>query len=312
MKKVAFLDKGHPYLLQQLQHLGYQLVHHEQTALEELLPLLPALSGIVLRSRLTLDQAFLERCHNLEFIARMGIGLEHVDLDYADSRGIKVLNSPEGSRDTVAEHTLGLILGLLHRLQQANLQIRAGKWERKRNRGSELRHRTVGLIGYGNIGRAVAQRLSCFGCRTIAYDKFKTNYGDQYAEAVNLAELQAFADVVSIHIPFSEANHHFIDADLLAAFSRPIFLVNTARGLVLDTSALAIALQQGQVIGAALDVLEYEEQAFNQLDLDRLPAPFQYLRQVENVILTPHTAGLSHEVMEAHAKVLAQKIAALR
>ena len=309
--KVALIDKTHPVLIEKLTALGYQCEDVHQLPDEVIESQLPTYTGLIIRSRYTLDQAFIDRCTHLKFIARMGIGLEHVDVDYAEQKGIRVLNSPEGSRDTVAEHTLGLMLGLLHYLQHSNLQIREGIWDRKANRGHELRHRTVGIIGYGNIGSAVAERLKVFGCRVIAYDKYKSGFGNVYVEEVSLAYLQQYADVVTVHIPYEEANHHFVNRDFLEAFQNPIFLINTARGLVLNTEELVEALQSGQVRAAALDVLEYEEQAFNQLELELLPAAFQYLRQSSNVILTPHTAGLSLEVMEAHGKVLGEKIMSL-
>lgn len=309
--KVALIDKTHPVLIDKLTALGYQCEDVHQLPDEEVKLQLSTYTGLIIRSRFTLDKAFIDRCTNLMFIARMGIGLEHVDLDYAAQKGIKVLNSPEGSRDTVAEHTLGLMLGLLHHLQHSNLQIREGIWDRKANRGHELRHRTVGIIGYGNIGSAVAERLKVFGCRILAYDKYKSGFGNDYVEEVSLAYLQQHADVVTVHIPYETDNHHFINQNFLSPFKKPVFLINTARGLVLNTAELVEALQSGQVRAAALDVIEYEEQAFNQLDLESLPEDFQYLRQSPNVILTPHTAGLSLEVMEAHGRVLGEKIGAL-
>lgn len=312
MKKIVlFLDKPHPYLPEQLERLGYECRHAYTESQEALQPVLSACTGIILRSRFTLDRAFLESCPGLQFIARMGIGLEHIDLAYAKSRGIAVLNSPEGSRDTVAEQTLGMMLSLLNNINKADREIRQGRWYRKANHSYELRHRTVGIIGYGNIGSAVAQRLNCFGCHVLAYDKYRYNYGSALAEEASLEQLQAEADVVTVHIPYSEENHHFIKEPLLQGFAKPIFLLNTARGLVLDTAALVRQLESGQVLGAALDVLEYEEQSFNTLELDTLPEPFQYLRRAENVILTPHTAGLSREVMGAHARVLVEKIGVL-
>lgn len=308
---VIFIDQPHPHLPARLQSAGYTVLERTGTALPDLWPELAQAEGIVLRSRFTIDQAFLERCPNLRFIARMGIGLEHVDVAYAEQRGIAVLNSPEGSRDTVAEQAVGMMLGLLNYIAKADREIRRGVWDRKGNRSFELRHRTVGILGYGNTGSAVAQRLSGFGCRVMAYDKYKTGYADGQAEEVSLEALQGAADIVTVHIPYSTSNHYFINEALLTGFAKPIYLLNTARGVVLDTAALVRQLEAGQVLGAALDVLEYEEQAFNNLELDGLPPPFQYLRQSERVILTPHTAGLSHEVMEAHAQVLARKILAL-
>ena len=308
--KVILIDPAHPYLVERLVQSGYEVDDHHNTPLDELQPLLGAYFGMVIRSRFTLDEGFLNRCAGLKFIARMGIGLEHIDVQYAKGKGILVLNSPEGSRDTVAEHTMGFILGLLNHLQRSNLQVRGGQWIRDGNKGYELRHRTVGIIGYGNIGSAVAQRLSSFGCRVIAYDKFKANFGGVLAEEVSLETVFREADVVTLHIPYEDYNHYFVNRRFLESFRKPIFLVNTSRGLVLETTALVEALQSGKVLGAGLDVIEYEEQSFYKLEVERLPAPFQYLRQAENVILTPHIAGLSHEVMGAHARVLAEKIEA--
>ncbi|MCB9287752.1 MAG: NAD(P)-binding domain-containing protein [Lewinellaceae bacterium] len=309
-RKVILIDPAHPYLIEHLVQLGYEVEDHHNTPVDELQPLLGGYFGMVIRSRFTLDEEFLNRCTGLKFIARMGIGLEHIDVQYARGKGILVLNSPEGSRDTVAEHTMGFILGLLNHIQRANLQIREGKWIREGNKSYELRHRTVGIIGYGNIGSAVAQRLSSFGCRVIAYDKFKANFGGVLAEEVSLETIFREADVVTLHIPYEDYNHYFVNRRFLNSFRKPIFLVNTARGLVLETAALAEALQSGKVLGAGLDVIEYEEQSFNKLEVESLPEPFQYLRRAENVILTPHIAGLSHEVMGAHARVLVEKIEA--
>ncbi|MCB9264751.1 MAG: NAD(P)-binding domain-containing protein [Lewinellaceae bacterium] len=309
-RKVILIDPAHPYLVEHLVQLGYEVEDHHNTPVDELQPLLGGYFGMVIRSRFTLDEEFLNRCTGLKFIARMGIGLEHIDVQYARGKGILVLNSPEGSRDTVAEHTMGFILGLLNHIQRANLQIREGKWIREGNKSYELRHRTVGIIGYGNIGSAVAQRLSSFGCRVIAYDKFKANFGGVLAEEVSLETIFREADVVTLHIPYEDYNHYFVNRRFLNSFRKPIFLVNTARGLVLETAALAEALQSGKVLGAGLDVIEYEEQSFNKLEVESLPEPFQYLRRAENVILTPHIAGLSHEVMGAHARVLVEKIEA--
>ncbi len=308
---VILIDPPHPHLPARLEAAGYTVLEHTATPLPGLWAELQEAEGLVLRSRFTIDRDFLERCPKLRFIARMGIGLEHIDVDCAEQRGIAVLNSPEGSRDTVAEQAVGMMLGLLNHIAKADREIRRGRWDRKGNRSFELHRRTVGIIGYGNTGSAVAQRLSGFGCRVLAYDKYKTGYGDGRAEEASLAALQAEADIVTVHIPYSEANHYFINEALITGFAKPIYLLNTARGLVLDTAALVRQMEAGQVLGAALDVLEYEEQAFNTLELEELPAPFQYLRQSDRVILTPHTAGLSHEVMEAHARVLARKILAL-
>ncbi|MCB0570871.1 MAG: NAD(P)-binding domain-containing protein [Phaeodactylibacter sp.] len=307
-RKVILIDKAHPYLVEHLTQMGYECHDHQHAPLDEVEAMIGGYFGLVIRSRFSLGREFLDKCTELKFIARMGIGLEHIDVEYAERKGIRVFNSPEGSRDTVAEHTVGLILGLTHFLFRAGLQVREGEWVREANKSYELRHRTVGIIGFGNIGSAVAQRLSSFGCRVIAYDKFKANYGGMLAEEVSLETIFREADIVTLHIPYADYNHHFVDQAFLGSFHNPIFLVNTSRGLVLDTQALVNAHRAGRLLGAALDVVEYEEQSFSTLDITAMPEPFQYLRRADNVILTPHTAGMSREVMGAHARVLVEKV----
>ncbi len=307
-RKVLFIDQTAPVLWERLTAMGYECLDYSQTERDALRPLLADCFGMVVRSRIKLDEDFLADAKVLQFIARSGVGLEHIDLEYAAKRGIQVLPSPEGSRDTVGEHTIGLLLSLMNNLARADREVRAGQWIREGNRGVELKGKTVGIIGYGNMGTAFAQRLQGFGVRVIAYDKFKTNYGDDYAEAVDLATLQAEADVISLHIPFLPENQYFIDRQFLAQCKKSIFIVNTARGLVLNTADLVEAIQSGKVAGAALDVLEYEDMSFIHLDPLQLPAPFQYLKTADNVVLSPHIAGWSFESEPGHARALADKI----
>jgi D-3-phosphoglycerate dehydrogenase len=250
----------------------------------------------------------LNKGKNLAFVARSGVGLEHIDLETAAQLGIQVLSSPEGSRDTVAEHAIGMLLMLMNNLGLADRQIREGNWVRAANRGIEIKGKTIGIIGYGNMGSAFAQKISGFGARLIAYDKFKTNYGDNLVQEVELEQIWAEADIVTLHIPYLPENHYFVDDAFLQKFKKPIYLVNTARGTVLNTADLVKNLQSGKVLGAALDVFEYEEQSFENLKPADLPEPFQYLRRANNVVLTPHLAGSSLEANEGHARVLAQKI----
>lgn len=309
-RKVIFTDPTEPGLWQGLTELGYHCINHEKTSREEVLADLTDAFGIVCRSRLQIDRTFLDAAPGLAFVARSGVGVEHIDLDYAAARGVEVLTSPEGSRDTVAEHTLGLLLMLMNNLARADREIRAGQWIRGGNRGYEIKGRTVGILGYGNMGQATARRLQGFGCRVLAYDKYRTNYGDEYAEAVDLSTLQAEAEILSIHIPYSKSNHYFINATFLAAFRHPIWLVNTARGLVLETQALLDALAEGQVRGAALDVVEYEDQSFTAFQPGQAPEGFQRLLELPNVVLSPHIAGWSYESEAGHARVLVEKIRA--
>lgn len=309
-RRIILLDRPHPFLIEALQARGLELSMHYETPREEVLRLLPEYDGVVMRSRLHADAAFLQQGSRLRFLAREGVGVEHIDLDCATRLGIEVITSPEGSRNTVAEHTLGLLLSLMNHLARADRQIRQGQWLREPNRGYEIFGKTVGILGYGNMGSAFAQRLAGFGCRVIAYDKYKADYGDKYAEAVDLPALQRESDILSLHIPYVPSNHYFVNDAFLSAFSKNIFLVNTARGTVLETEALVQHLQSGHVLGAALDVLEYEETSFEFLDFPALPPAFQYLRQAENVVLSPHIAGWSFESKLGHAQVLAEKIRA--
>lgn len=307
-RKILLIDQPHPFLEQRLTELNFECIPFYQNSKEEIFAVLPECFGVVIRSRFQVDRAFLDRGCQLAFVAREGVGLEHIDTEYAELKGIKVLYSPEGSRDTVAEHALGLLLMLMNKLSVADCQIRNGQWLREANRGIEIKGKTVGIIGYGNMGSALAQRLKGFEARVIAYDKFKFGYADAHAEEVNLQTLFEESDIVSLHIPYSTDNHYFVDGDFLSRFQKKIFLVNTARGMVLKTSDLVDHLQSGKVLGAALDVLEYEETSFNFLDFESLPEPFQYLIQAENVVLSPHIAGWSVESKFGHARVLVEKI----
>lgn len=309
-RTLLFIDPTEPLLWNHLTQLGFNCVDLRQATAEEVMQLLPNAFGVIIRSRMRVDRTFIDTGKQLAFIARSGVGTEHIDLVYAAEKGIEVFTSPEGSRDTVGEHTLGLLLMLMNNLARADRQVRSGEWVRGGNRGYEIKGKTVGIIGYGNMGTAFAQRLQGFDCQVIAYDKFKQNYGNENAQAVSLPELQAKADIVSIHIPYTPENHHFINGELLAGFHKPIWIVNTARGLVLHTEDLVKALDQGSVRGAALDVIEYEDQSFVHLDPKNQPEPFQRLLELPNVVLNPHIAGWSYEAEEGHAKTLARKIEA--
>lgn len=307
-RKVIFVDEPHPFLSDRLPALGFNCQFLYRAGREEILAAISDCFGLVVRSRIRIDHELLKAAGHLAFIARLGVGVEHIDMAYAAARGITVLTSPEGSRDTVAEHALGMLLMLMNHLGRADRQIRNGEWVRAGNRATELKGKTVGILGYGNMGTAFARRLQGFDVRVLAYDKFKTHYGDAFAEAVDLSTLQRESDVLSIHIPFTPENHYFVNAAFFKGFAKPIFLVNTARGTVLDTAALVEAMECGIVAGAALDVIEYEEMSFENLQPLHLPAPFQYLVHSDRTVLTPHIAGWSWESNEGHARTLAEKI----
>ncbi len=307
-RKILLIDQAHPLLEEKLTAANFECLPMYQASLEEIYDVLPECFGVVMRSRFKADKKFIDRGINLKFIAREGVGLEHIEVDYAEIKGIQVLYSPEGSRDTVAEHTLGMLLVLLNKLAIADRQVRAGEWNRESNRGIEIKGKTIGIIGYGNMGSALALRLKGFEANVIAYDKFKFGYEDDNVKEVKLETIFEQSDIVSLHIPYSTDNHYFVNADFLSRFQKNIFLLNTARGMVLNTADLVEALKSGKVQGAALDVLEYEETSFNFLDFRQLPSPFQYLIHAVNVVLSPHIAGWSVESKLGHARVLAEKI----
>ena len=306
---IAFLDKAaHPYLRSALEEEGHRVEELFTCDRAQVLLRLPQYDGFMIRSRFDVDRELLDAAGDrLKFVARWGVGTDHIDLDYARERGVRVFNSPEGSKHTVAEHTVGMLLMLLNHLGRADREVRDGQWVRRENIGTELQYLTVGLIGYGNMGQMTARRLQGFGCKVITHDRFRKDYGDAYAEEVSLEELQRRANVVSLHI-FLEGNRYYVNRDWFAAFANPIYLINTSRGLVVNTEDLVGAMEAGKVLGAALDVNEYEEQSFVALRPDELPEPYQYLRRSPRTVLTPHIAGWSHEAEEGHARTLFQKI----
>lgn len=308
MAHFIFLDKAaHPYFAAALEAAGHSWEDHSNTPRAEVLLQLPRFDGLMVRSRLQIDRELMDANPKLRFIARWGVGTEHIDLAYAKAQGIAVFTSPEGSKNAVAEHTVGMLLMLLNHLGRADRQIRAGQWVRRANTGRELGALTVGLIGYGNMGKATAQRLSGFGCKVIAHDKYLQNYGDDYAQAVSLESLQAQADVVSLHLSL-EGNIYYANKDWIAAFAKPFYFINTARGLAVHTPDLVAALESAKVLGAALDVIEYEDQSFTSLEPDQQPAAFQRLLEMDQVLLTPHIAGWSFEAEEGHARTLITKL----
>ena len=308
MKKILLIDQPHLFLEERLTELGFELLRFYQAEESEIWEALPHCFGVVMRSRFQAGKNFIDQGKNLRFIAREGVGVEHIDVAYAESKGIQIIISPEGSRDTVAEHALGLLLALMNNLTRADRQVRSGQWTREGNRAIEIKGKTIGIIGYGNMGSALAQRLKGFDARLLAYDKFKSNYSAGSVEEVNLKTIFEESDIISLHIPYSTDNHYFVNDTFLSSFRKNIFLVNTARGLILNTADLVKHLKSGKVRGAALDVLEYEETSFNFLKFDKLPADFQYLSQADNVVLSPHIAGWSFESKLKHAQVLAEKI----
>lgn len=307
--KVLHLDENHPLLIEQLNTLGF--VNHEDytSSKAEVENKINQYDGIVIRSRFPVDASFLEKATNLKFIGRVGAGLENIDLDYARQQNIKLFNAPEGNRDAVAEHALGLLLNLTNRLFIAHNEVRQGVWLREENRGEEIMGKTVGIIGYGYMGKAFARRLQGFGCEVICYD-IKDNVGDLNAKQVSLDEFFQKVQILSLHVPITALTRNMVNADFLASFQHNIWLINTARGEVINTTDLVEALDNGKVKGAGLDVLEYEKSSFENLFSDRaeMSEAFSRLIHTENVILSPHVAGWTIESKAKLAQTIVNKI----
>ena len=306
--KIAFLDTVHYYLKDQLEAAGHECVDYTQNDLEKILEVAHEFEGIIIRSRFTIDQAFIEKAPNLKFIARSGAGMENIAIEVAESRGIKLFNAPEGNRNAVAEHALGMLLTLFNNLLKADLEIRKGIWDREGNRGYELEGKTIGIIGYGNNGSAFAKLLQGFDVEVLAYDKYKSGFGDDRVEEVELEEIFKRADVLSFHIPQNEETLFMADQSFFAHFEKPIYLINLSRGKIMKTSALLEAIDSGKILGACLDVLEYENASFESLFDGEMSTDFKRLLESSKVILSPHVGGWSHESYYKLSKVLAEKI----
>ena len=303
--KVLFIDTVHPCLADELESLGYICEWKTELSSEEISAIIGNYEGLVLRSKMKLDQAFLEKATGLKFIARSGSGMENIDVAFAESKGIKCFNSPEGSRDAVGEHALALLLALFNKLLSADKNVRAGGWDREGHRGVEITGKTVGIIGYGNMGSSFAEKLSGFNCTVLAYDKYKTGFGNNAVAEVSLEELQEKADVISFHVPLTEETTHYLNAAFIESCTQPFYLLNTSRGKVVDTPALKEALENGQVAGAGLDVLEGESSSFEKVGQN---PELSYLFGANNVILSPHVAGWTTESYRKLSQVLADKI----
>lgn len=308
---ILHIDSNHPLLWNQLEQAGF--VNHEDftSSKADIEAKIHNYQGIVIRSRFKIDQTFLDKATNLQFIARVGAGLESIDCEYAQSKNIALIAAPEGNRNAVAEHSLGMILSLFNNLNQADAEIRAGHWNRESNRGHELDGKTVGIIGYGNMGKAFAKKLGGFEVEVLCYD-IQENVGDANARQVSFAEFLEKVDVLSLHLPWTPETDKMVDAAFINGFAKPLWIINTSRGKNIVTTDLVSALQSGKVLGAGLDVLEYEKLSFETLFQDATtPEAFQYLLNAKNVILTPHIAGWTFESHERLAQVIVNKIKAL-
>ena len=310
--KILLLDSNHPLITEQLLAKGFILEEDFTSSYDEVLQKINQYDGIIIRSRIPLDKNFLENAQNLKFIARVGAGMENIDLETAKNLGISLINSPEGNRDAVAEHVVAMLLILMNRLFIASEEVKNGIWKREENRGDELLGKTFGIIGYGNMGKATAKKLSGFGVEVIFYD-ILPNLEDEFAKQVSLEELQERADILSLHIPLDASTEYLVDEGFVSKMKKNFYLVNTARGKNVKTSAIVDALKSGKVKAAALDVLEYEKSSFENLDTStslgtRNKEDLQFLLESNQVIVTPHIAGWTHQSKEKLAQFIVDKI----
>ena len=305
--KILHLDKNHPLLIEQLIKAGYKNEEDYTSSKSDIEQIISGYDGIVIRSRFKCDSTFIAAGTNLKFIARVGAGLESIDVPFAESKGITLISAPEGNCNAVGEHTLGMLLSLFNKLNKADLEVKKGKWNREANRGIELDGKTVGIIGYGNMGKAFSKKLQGFDCKVICYD-IKEDVGDKNATQVSLITFQKEVDVVSLHIPWTPLTNRMINSDFINQFSKPFWLLNTARGKSVVTSDLVLALKKGQLLGAGLDVLEFEKSSFESLFSNKIPASLSELLSMDNVILSPHIAGWTIESKEKLAQVIVDKI----
>jgi D-3-phosphoglycerate dehydrogenase len=306
--KILHIDSNHPLLWEQLEQAGFQNEADFTSSKTEIEAKIQDYHGIVIRSRFKIDKAFIDKASKLKFIARVGAGLESIDCDYAFSKNIQLIAAPEGNRNAVGEHTIGMLLSLMNKLNRADKLVREGKWIREGNRGYELEGKTVGIIGYGNMGKSFAKKLKGFDVDVLCYD-IQDNVADENAKQVSIKELQAKSDVLSLHIPWTPETDKLLNTEFINRFAKPFWFINTSRGKNVVTDDLVAALETGKILGAGLDVLEYEKLSFENLfiETERLKA-FDYLLQAENVLLTPHIAGWTYESHEKLAQVIVDKI----
>jgi D-3-phosphoglycerate dehydrogenase len=306
--KILHLDTNHPILIQQLNSLGFTNDEDYTSSKAEIIAKIHLYDGLIIRSRFSIDASFLEKAKNLKFIGRVGAGLENIDCSYAKNNGITLIAAPEGNRNAVGEHCLGMLLSLFNKLNKANGEIKKGQWLREENRGVELDGKTVGVIGYGNMGKSFAKKLRGFNVEVLCYD-LKPNVSDDCCKQVSLREFQQKVDVLSLHTPQTELTRNMVNTNFIESFKKNFWLLNTARGTSVVTKDLVIALKSGKILGAGLDVLEYEKASFENLFTnDKIPKAFQYLINSNNVLLSPHVAGWTIESKEKLAQTIVDKI----
>lgn len=309
-KKVAFIDEVHPILQERLENSGFDCFDLTQAKQEDIENEIGSYHGLIIRSRFKVDQAFLEKATQLEFIARSGAGMENIDIEYCHQHSIQLFNAPEGNRNAVAEHALGMLLSLFNHLNKGDSEIRKGIWDREGNRGVELDGKTVGLIGFGNNGQAFAKKLRGFDIDLLVYDKYKSGFGNEFVQEVGMDEIFEKAEIISFHIPQNEETMFMVGEGYLSKFENSIYLINLSRGKIVSIASLMDAIQKNKVKGACLDVLEFEKSSFENIfsDKNNLPTAFTQLLNSNKVLLSPHVGGWTIESYFKLSNVLADKI----
>lgn len=302
---ILIVDDIHPVFIERVEAAGYQCDYRPAIKPAEALEILAGYAGLVMRSKFKLDRQYIDAGKNLRFVCRAGAGMDNIDESYAVGKGIELINAPEGNADAVGEHAISMLLSLMNNLNTADAQVRSGIWDREGNRGYELKGKTVGIIGYGFMGKSFARKLSGFGVNVIAYDKYKTGFSDEYAREVSMEEIVKHSDVLSLHIPLTAETSGMVNEEYLFHFKKQIFLINTSRGKAVQTTAVLKAISQGKILGAGLDVLEIEK--FPILAEQQW---FDQLRKSGKVILTPHVAGWTFESYRKISEVMAEKLLA--
>ena len=303
--RILQLDHNHTLITEQLSQHGFQVEEDYISSYEQVLQKIHLYDGIIIRSRIPIDLPFLQQAKNLKFIGRVGAGMENIDVPAADQLGIKLFHAPEGNRDSVAEHVLGMLLLLMHRLKISSNEVKNGIWLREENRGDELMGKTVGLIGYGNMGKAVAKRLSSFGCNVIFHD-ILPDLSDEFSSQVSLEELKQNAHIISLHIPLTADTHYLVNRSFIDSVAKPFYFVNTSRGKNVLTKDLVEGIKSGKIRGAALDVLEYETSSFEKIEESN--PDLLFLLNSEKALVTPHIAGWTHQSKQKLAQVIVDKI----
>ena len=306
--KALIIDKVHEIMFRKFEAAGIVYDYRPTITKEEFDASISNYEILIIRSKFKIQSEDIDKGTRLKIIGRVGAGLENIDIEYAKKKQIICLNSPEGNRDAVGEHAVGILLNLMNKIPKAHQEIRKGIWDREANWGIELSDKTVGIIGYGNMGQAFAKRIKAFTPNVLAYDKYKTNFSDDWVLESSMEQIFEQADILSLHIPLTPETHYLVDGLFLQKFKKPIILVNTARGECVKTQDLVSALQNKTVKGACLDVLEYEKNTFETLFSKNTPEALAYLLQANNVILTPHVAGWTNESYIKLSSIMADKV----